>query len=473
MIESPTIENIRIEKLHDQFDVDLSLKPGLNIIYGKNGRGKTTILHAIANILELDFRRFLYIRFSRIQLKTHDHTLSIEKIKEAGEESISIELNGQRTSRVTHETDISPAEKELLRSVIGPRSVYLPAFRAVIESAQRARDNYRFYAETMATDDYKSVLAVERAGRISEQKIVSSPDRYRIDRSVEAVALKTVQCREWFGKFVPMIRYPSLGEVEESLCDEWSSAHLQLARSESRMFSEVFARVFESIVDDQSTAPDKEIRGLLNDLSTTITKLDLSGNTSPKVYARISEAVNHSLGAFGREEETAKRVLSLYVDFLKDRVAAQKTTFEDIRAFEQSVNFFLDPKSLYLETVGATNRRPRALVKSQSGNRSYRISSLSSGERQVLTMLFCASRMSANYGIFLIDEPELSLHVDWQRCILSELTRQAGARQIIACTHSPEVGADHPDGVQLFEPNDSADEEQGFNIDETDDNEGA
>jgi len=55
-------------------------------------------------------------------------------------------------------------------------------------------------------------------------------------------------------------------------------------------------------------------------------------------------------------------------------------------------------------------------------------------------------------GVFLIDEPELSLHVDWQRIILKEISTQAPMRQIIACTHSPEVGADHDDAVQMFAP---------------------
>ena len=53
--------------------------------------------------------------------------------------------------------------------------------------------------------------------------------------------------------------------------------------------------------------------------------------------------------------------------------------------------------------------------------------------------------MSLVDGIVLIDEPELSLHVDWQRKILSEMCKQAGGRQVIACTHAPEVAADHLD----------------------------
>lgn len=205
---------------------------------------------------------------------------------------------------------------------------------------------------------------------------------------------------------------------------------------------------------------------LLDDLSATIDRLDTSGNNSQKVYSRIANAVNKPVGSFSTEEETAKRVLNLYVNFLEERVKAQQSSFEDIRAFEESVNFFLTPKKLQMQSA-SLHRRPEVRVMSATGRKSYRISSLSSGERQILSMLFCASRMAEDYGIFLIDEPELSLHVDWQRCVLGQLMRQTGDRQVIACTHSPEVGGDHPDDVQWFEPTNSLTyEEEGPDSDE-------
>jgi DNA replication protein DnaC len=49
MTEYPTIKNVVVEGVHDQFDMDINLLPGLNVIYGKNGRGKTTFLHLLAN----------------------------------------------------------------------------------------------------------------------------------------------------------------------------------------------------------------------------------------------------------------------------------------------------------------------------------------------------------------------------------------------------------------------------------------
>ena len=74
---------------------------------------------------------------------------------------------------------------------------------------------------------------------------------------------------------------------------------------------------------------------------------------------------------------------------------------------------------------------------------------LSSGERQILSMLYAATYQSDRGRVVLIDEPELSLHIDWQRKLLDRMAQQLGQRQIIVCTHSPEIGADHDHDVDV------------------------
>jgi|KBSSwiStaDraftv2_1062776.scaffolds.fasta_scaffold39260_2 ATPase involved in DNA repair len=48
--------------LHQEFE------SGVNILYGRNGAGKTTILHILSNILNGDFERFLFLKFDFIEL---------------------------------------------------------------------------------------------------------------------------------------------------------------------------------------------------------------------------------------------------------------------------------------------------------------------------------------------------------------------------------------------------------------------
>ena len=68
---------------------------------------------------------------------------------------------------------------------------------------------------------------------------------------------------------------------------------------------------------------------------------------------------------------------------------------------------------------------------------------LSSGEKQILSFL-CYNAFSENTPIF-IDEPELSLHVDWQRILLPTLLEQGTDNQFFIATHSPFFYAKYPD----------------------------
>ncbi len=68
---------------------------------------------------------------------------------------------------------------------------------------------------------------------------------------------------------------------------------------------------------------------------------------------------------------------------------------------------------------------------------------LSSGEKQMLSFL-CYNFFYDNTVIF-IDEPELSLHVDWQRQLFPTLMKQGKRNQFIVSTHSPFIYSKYPD----------------------------
>ena len=75
---------------------------------------------------------------------------------------------------------------------------------------------------------------------------------------------------------------------------------------------------------------------------------------------------------------------------------------------------------------------------------------LSLGEKQMLSFL-CYNAFSENTAIF-IDEPETSLHVDWQRLLLPTLLEQTTGNQFFIATHSPFIYAKYPDKeIQLSE----------------------
>jgi len=69
--------------------------------------------------------------------------------------------------------------------------------------------------------------------------------------------------------------------------------------------------------------------------------------------------------------------------------------------------------------------------------------SLSAGEKQMLSFL-CYNAFNRN-TIAFIDEPELSLHADWQRLIFPTLLKQKSGNQFIIATHSPFIYSKYPD----------------------------
>jgi predicted ATP-binding protein involved in virulence len=60
---------------------------------------------------------------------------------------------------------------------------------------------------------------------------------------------------------------------------------------------------------------------------------------------------------------------------------------------------------------------------------------LSAGEKQMLSFI-CYNAFTKNNTIF-IDEPELSLHPDWQRTLVPTLLNQGNENQFFMATHSP------------------------------------
>ncbi|MDL5037324.1 ATP-binding protein [Comamonas sp. Y6] len=68
---------------------------------------------------------------------------------------------------------------------------------------------------------------------------------------------------------------------------------------------------------------------------------------------------------------------------------------------------------------------------------------MSAGEKQLLS--FICYNAFLNNSVFVIDEPELSLHVDWQRIFFKILTEQNPSNQFLVATHSPFVYNKYPE----------------------------
>ncbi len=429
------IAQIRIAGLHGLQSLSATLSPGLNIVHGKNGVGKTTFLHVLASFAELDLDRFLWITFDTITVTMGDGAVVELKRYSGPSPVLQLFVNSTAMGDLTQEKPSTPAMRKVVSDVVGGRPVYLPAFRSILEavSLRRRADVRRSPWQERA---YEQMLERELQGADARRAGWHDPKEL-----AEVTVMKTLQCREWFGEFVPTVRCPSLSEVAEKVSIELSEADYRLANSDVQVSSSVFVDVMAALKAEVSPTRDTEpayqlaqrIRDLLERL--------------PNSYKGLYGLVGTGDWAT-RDDDTISRILSVYEKALRTRIEAEQSAYARVETFRSSVNRFLEGKELEFVPDVRQRNSFRDRVKVRVGSRKMGLQALSSGERQVLTLLFSATHMSAVDGMLLIDEPELSLHVGWQRPLLRELMAQVGPRQVVVCTHAFEVAADHPEAVR-------------------------
>ena len=75
----------------------------------------------------------------------------------------------------------------------------------------------------------------------------------------------------------------------------------------------------------------------------------------------------------------------------------------------------------------------------KSNGKKVDIFNLSSGEKHLIALLGRVSLLSYDSSVFVADEPELSLHLEWQRILIKSMRKLSPFLQIIVATHSPAI----------------------------------
>lgn len=104
-----------------------------------------------------------------------------------------------------------------------------------------------------------------------------------------------------------------------------------------------------------------------------------------------------------------------------------------IQKFKQLYNTFFEEK----EFLGVKDFEP--LFKIKATGEIHSADELSAGEKQIFFRGGSLLQMELNDSIILIDEPELSLHPEWQQKILKFYKGIGENNQIIIATHSPHI----------------------------------
>src|SRR6185369_9393880 len=428
--------------LYQRLDLHQQFENGVNILYGRNGAGKTTILHILANVLNGDFQRFLHLNFRYIEVILSNGTTAqlTRRLDDQHNAEIEVKIDGplpqsftlkapephdrrirafarqrmlelQETGRIT---EVDPATEEPVPAVLP--AAYFPAFRTMMEA-------------------WTSMEEQSRSTRFQAHEV-----------SVKATGF----ARKLFGSFVPSINYPSALDIEQRLASEFRNAMFTVARYDEELLSESFVQMFAALTRSvtEEVMPPEVILDEIRSLYDRSSESSIQPQGSQSVYARLQTMLG-TLKFTGTPEITAVRILKVFRDALAKRAQIQEESFEVVNRYLDSLNEFLEGKRIDKKL---TRRRPDPVIILEFADGvSSSLRALSSGERQIVTLIYAATHMNEQQ-VVLIDEPELSLHVDWQRKLLSRMSNQLGDRQIIACTHSPVIGADYEERRKQISP---------------------
>lgn len=106
-------------------------------------------------------------------------------------------------------------------------------------------------------------------------------------------------------------------------------------------------------------------------------------------------------------------------------------------------DFFRHVDSFFAQTGKhiEIDKELNTLVFIDEDNHNITIDLLSAGEKQLLLILLTIFLRCEEHTILLMDEPELSLHIEWQDKLVSTIREMNPNCQIILTTHSPSIFA--------------------------------
>ncbi|MFN7281013.1 MAG: AAA family ATPase, partial [Acetobacteraceae bacterium] len=130
-------------------------------------------------------------------------------------------------------------------------------------------------------------------------------------------------------------------------------------------------------------------------------------------------------------------LLSVYVEDTKRKLSSLSPILERITLFRKLIEDRFQPKAISIsrELGFAVTRVGKA------GRLDIPLEKLSSGEQHQLVLFFELLFQTKPGTLILIDEPELSLHVSWQKKFIPDLLKiiELNKFDVLLATHSPQL----------------------------------
>lgn len=411
------IKDVEITGFWGQHTIKTSFHDNVNIFIGKNGTGKTTFMNLMQAVLAVDLEELSNLQFESIVLK-------ISK----GGSSKKIQVHKNPDELLEYKSLTYQISRKKYNLPILARDVHYNKYRSgrLHPKLQREIDELK---EEMGNLVGLSFLSVYREDNID-------PDEYRSRREpiINSVDFKLLKLMNDFTTYQL--------QLESEVSNLSSKFQKDVLRS--MLFNPEFDNVPIDKRIDLNEESLGELRMRLQDAYRDLGILDkkiLEGiNNHIDSISKAAEAINKSV----ENSESpvyvhhvtpltllnrTRKIITLSSELQENKLKVYKP----IQDYLNLLKSFVEGK-----TFMTSNKNQGGLIVHKA-KEAFPINQLSSGEKQLIILLTEALLQKQAPTLFLADEPELSLHISWQRKILPSLNALNPNAQIIVATHSPEI----------------------------------
>ncbi len=430
------INSLIIEKLFEIFDYDISLsnEENLLIITGPNGFGKTMILNILFSLFNKQFMFFQKLVFHKITILLDDKTSIVISKKNENDKKyvkfIFFKDNKEIESfDYTDKLDTNlerylqrylPIERLDEARWLDHRTDTIMTMDELIgEYAGRLPKDVEKNLTKIKSQKINDILNSIKVHLIREQRLfrrVQNVERDFHDRKNQAVIIDTIQSYANELKQIITLNLQQSFKISQQLDSSYPD---RLVKEKNKLTEDEYNIRFDKLKEKQEKLANN---GLYESKQQF---LGYSKDDSKALLVYLND-LEEKLGVFDRILEK----LELFTGILNER----RFTFKTIQIDRE--------KGFYFRT---------------SNGSELKLNQLSSGEQHEVVLLYELIFNAKPNTLVLIDEPEISLHITWQKEFINDLIKIIKIQniQVLLATHSPSIINDRWDLVYNLEKSDA------------------